>query len=430
MAVKWYCKGKTKDHGPFTFQDLVKFIRAGKLTEDHFVKQEYSARWQRVRDVVGLLDVAARPEGHEYAVPTRQRQDDSDHQVEPSVSAADAALVGLQQAMSTLDEVYPPPKRKRLVTRGRVVCGAAAVVLLVATTAMILQTRENRRFPQSAADEGQQREYTLELLRRLSPPTATIPGLQVGVPEFVPGLENVGDIYCFSLSFDLKTLVFSGAETIQDTHNLCIASRKSLLVPFGEPVRIDACSSDTWDINPCLSADGLELIFMRPQNREHFFWSTRAGIHAEFGPPAPWPKRGLDSTLYKAGYARLLDTDRLIFNAETEGHRNFIFMAKRKGPGKPFDTPKLAYLFLTEARSIVSADGMRSYFGTTDGLFLSGRQSEKEGFSRGFKLLGAETTGPIENPIWVAPQEDVIFYCSPGPEKEPGTARKAWMVRI
>jgi hypothetical protein len=35
MSLKWYCKGRTEDHGPFTFQDLVMFVRAGKLAKNH-----------------------------------------------------------------------------------------------------------------------------------------------------------------------------------------------------------------------------------------------------------------------------------------------------------------------------------------------------------------------------------------------------------
>ena len=430
MALKWYCKGKKKDYGPFSFQDLVKFIRAGRLTEDHLVKREHSTRWMKARDVVGLFQVAIRPEGRVYAGPEEARQEESDDATSDSRSTTDSDSKLLELAAAAVREPHYPSGRKRLVTRRRVVFALTTAVLLVATAVFGLRARENRRFPRSAADEGVQSEYTLELLRITPPEPVSVPGLEVGVPELVPGLQSVGDIYCLCLSADLKTLAFSGAKTINDTHDLYITSRGSILVPFDEPVRVDNCSSDAWEINPCLSADGLELFFVRPESREHFFRSARSGAHSDFGPPLPWPKRGSDSTLYKVGYPRLMGADRLIFNAEAEGERHFVFMAKREKSGKLFGSPRLTYLLLTEARSIVSADGMRAYYGTSDGLFLSGRQSEKEGFSRGFEILPAETTGPVETPVWMTPQEDVIFYCSPGPDEEPGTARKAWLVRI
>jgi hypothetical protein len=36
------------------------------------------------------------------------------------------------------------------------------------------------------------------------------------------------------------------------------------------------------------------------------------------------------------------------------------------------------------------------------------------------RILDPATVGPIDGPIWVAPQEDMVFHCSPGPGKKFG----------
>ena len=78
----------------------------------------------------------------------------------------------------------------------------------------------------------------------------------------------------------------------------------------------------------------------------------------------------------------------------------------------------------------VAEKRLRAYSGEKGGLFISARASESAPFGKETLILDATATGPIEGPIWVSPQEDVIFYCSPGPGKAPGSGRRLWMVRI
>jgi hypothetical protein len=81
-----------------------------------------------------------------------------------------------------------------------------------------------------------------------------------------------------------------------------------------------------------------------------------------------------------------------------------------------------------------AAGGLRAYSGTPEGLFAALRSKPShEPFSEGIKMLDGSATGPIDGSIWVAPQEDVVFYASTAP----GTAytvrdegRRLWMIRF
>ena len=78
---------------------------------------------------------------------------------------------------------------------------------------------------------------------------------------------------------------------------------------------------------------------------------------------------------------------------------------------------------------------MRAYYGTTKGVFYAERGNTSEPFGEPVSLLHASVTGPIDGPLWVAPQEDVIFYCSTGPGQSPklgdrNKGRKLWMIRL
>ena len=83
----------------------------------------------------------------------------------------------------------------------------------------------------------------------------------------------------------------------------------------------------------------------------------------------------------------------------------------------------------------VVPSGLRAFHGAPDGLYVTARDSVQSGFPAEVRILDASVTGPIDGPIWVTPQEDVVFYVSPGPGLEPGPydmdkGRKLWMLRL
>jgi hypothetical protein len=81
----------------------------------------------------------------------------------------------------------------------------------------------------------------------------------------------------------------------------------------------------------------------------------------------------------------------------------------------------------------VSPNGLRAYYGWENGFFVAARPNLSGNFGDPAKLLEVKDTGLFDGPVWVAPQEDVVFYCSPGPGKKPAqrdSDRKLWMIRF
>ena len=62
MASQWFYRIGDEPMGPVTFQDLVRLVREGALTEDHRVRRDMSDQWIAAREVIGLFQAAARQE--------------------------------------------------------------------------------------------------------------------------------------------------------------------------------------------------------------------------------------------------------------------------------------------------------------------------------------------------------------------------------
>ena len=218
---------------------------------------------------------------------------------------------------------------------------------------------------------------------------------------------------------------------VDGNRRMVVATRTNVADPFHEPKRIDSCATGKWEVSPALSPDGLQLLFVRPYVKGHFFYTRRASTSDEFGEPIPWPEPGLDPTKKRVGHPRFHGPLRLIFNVVdlASGTPTFL-MAKRDTPGTVFESPQEVGLTNFGAWACLSEDGLHCYSGSPKGLTLASRESVSDPFGPKVRIVDAELTGPIDVPVWVTPQEDVIFYCSPGPGEELGSARKLWMVRF
>ena len=58
------------------------------------------------------------------------------------------------------------------------------------------------------------------------------------------------------------------------------------------------------------------------------------------------------------------------------------------------------------------------------------RRAVNEQFGPRIPIADHKSGGPIDSMIRIAPQEDVIFYMSPGPGKERGSERQLYMLRF
>ncbi len=267
---------------------------------------------------------------------------------------------------------------------------------------------------------------------RPRPEVSSAPGLKERTPALVPGLEDVDPAFSPSLSSDLSMIVFSSTGSPRTGRDLYIATREDVSQPFGPPELIQACVSRETETYPALSPDGLELIFTRSEVRPQFFHSTRHPPSDPFGEPVLWRVPWVDRVNQHLERAQFLDTRHLAFCAMdyTAGTRLFLMAGREEGESPfgpagniPFPKSFPPEFFLTE-------NGLRTFYATPKGILVAARGSTAEPFGAGTLIIEADVCGPIKGPIWVAPQEDVIVYCSPGLGAESDSARKLWMIRF
>ena len=410
MASQWFCKVLGQVVGPVSFQDLVEMVRAGTLTENDPVRRKESSRWDAAREVVGLFR-AAESEAAE-AAPA-----DSEVRPEPAPAPREPAKAELRSWTISI----PRPGPRAWLWMG----GAGVVVLLAVLTVWAWRARQSRRFPEPRLGKPPT-ETQLASLLPSRPEVPSVPGLKKKVPKPVPGLEGMDPVYMFSLSADMCTIVCCWEG------NLHIAARDDVSRPFGEPRVIESCASEGPGERPALSPDGLEMIYARWfDDNAHFFYTSRQTSSSEFGEPVPWD---VPSTVKVSGefrLARFLDPLRVtVTMAEAGGENHWIFLSERATPNSTFGPARELPSWKTGPMACYSEDGLRAYLGWDKGLYVTARDSEGESFSPPFMLAEAALTGPITGGVWVAPQEDVIFYCSPGPGKQLGSSRKLWMIRF
>jgi hypothetical protein len=392
---------------------MVELVRAGKLHEDDRVRGEMSSQWTAARDVVGLFRTAT-------SAPVRAPAREA-----PSESRA------VQMHEQPVGTQSPSPKRFRVATRVWTAIGGGFLIALVAAVSGWWSTR-SARFPapqlgKVAPGAG----GVVEAIRAPRPKTPSVPNLQERSAQPVPGLERRDPAFSPCLTPDLRTIVFAGTGNPGTGYDLYLATRADISLPFDAPRLIRTCASPETDAYPAISADGLELIFARSDSAPQFFRCTRRSISEEFGQPKVWAPAGYDpAKKQRIERPQLLDQRRLAFCfVDLAADTRRMMAAERADANSPFGRAQELPFSNPWPLYYLAESGLRAYHGTSEGIFLAARRQASDPFGEGTVLLGAKVTGPVDGPLWVAPQEDVIFYCSPGPGKELGSGRRLWMVR-
>ncbi len=233
----------------------------------------------------------------------------------------------------------------------------------------------------------------------------------------------------------MRSIVYTAMPAPATTYDLYIATRGSLSEPFREPKRIEATVSPLTESYPTLSPDGLELVFVRSVGDPQIFrmfHCTRETTSSEFGKPVPSSIPGLDPKTQSAERPQFLDALHLAFCTEDFKPRGRdFFMAERTGTKNPFGPPRKVVLGNREPPYLYFMEnGLRAYFSMDEGLFVWVRRNKAEMDGQGMLILDAKQAGPFEGSLWVAPQEDVVFYISAGRGGKGGSRRKLWMIRF
>lgn len=244
----------------------------------------------------------------------------------------------------------------------------------------------------------------------------------------LPGFDQIGNAFSPALSPDMRTIIFAQYLDNLTGYDLYIATRASVDDPFETPSLITGCQSAECDAYPTLSPDRLELVFVRSDDDPQLMRSVRPTINDEFGAAERC------GTVCHAESGESVTTPQLIAGGsqlfygcrrlDPIGRR--VAIARRNSddqfePAFPvLSTHTLPMLFL-------STDLLRAYCGGPGGIHRAVRQSPSHSFGNNSIWADSTLTGDVEGPLWVSPHEDAVVYCSGGPGKKPGEARRLWL---
>ena len=415
MASQWFCKILGREMGPVTFRDLADMVRAGTLTEEDPVRRKGAHEWTAAREVIGLFR-AAEQEPVEEAPP-------------PEAELRPVSLPPRPTRPPRRRWKLPRLGRRTLITTGCTVM----LIVLAATVVRAWMSRRRVQFPQRYREREESSELDVAELSRPEPETSSAPGLDMRRPALIPGLAEVDPAFAPCLTADLCTIVFSAKPDVGTGYDLFLAKRESVSHPFEKPEPIQACASRQSERFATLSPDGLELLFLRAEDPPQLFYSRRKTKLNRFDEPVrlsiPW----VENMNQRLERVQFLDASHLALLAKDyDSGKRLASFAVRPDQESGF-SPGGAIPFgrRFSAPFFIAASGLRAYYVDRKGISVTARRYPAESFQpKGALILEPELTGPIRGPIWVAPQEDVIFYCSPGPGDPTGSARRLWLIRF
>lgn len=453
MASQWYCQVLGEELGPVPWPDLVDMVRSGTISRTDLVRRESSGAWEPAEKVVGLFR-AARESGiigegeqpapdvnrAERSVATNMPRPDTVDDLNVGVKApragakrkpasADAATA-LLRSLANENEVESRVEVSR-DRSGRWLKSVVGIMLIgmIVIGAGWWGTRQSQ-FPDHRLNASNSGVATpAHLLNAPVPKVPSIPGLPAGIAVPLPGFEGLENAYSPCLSADLKTILFAHLTDEKTWFDLYVATRDKVEDPFGPPRLLLECQSEELDAYPALSPNLLELIFVRSDENPRLMHATRSNVDAEFGKAESWSAKGLNRLGGRNGWPQFVNADTFCFaRQDIEPPSRQLWLARR-GTSREFAVSQMLPCQEPFAPWVISAGGVRAYYGNEVGVFVAARQTSSHPFGRGVIWADAAQTGPIDGPIWVAPAEDVIVYCSAGPGQKFFSARKLWMFR-
>lgn len=267
--------------------------------------------------------------------------------------------------------------------------------------------------------------------RPSSPRTPSIPSLKRGVATQLPGLEAEENCYSICLTPDLRHIFFGKAVTSNGTtsFDLYTASRNNVTSKFAAAEPISSTATAENEVFPAVTLDGLELFFVRSDAHPVIWVTRRPDLNTPFGSPEEWTYATLDDQTSRVGTPQCISAKEIVFSRidVTTGVRT-IWSCIRNQQDQ-FSRPALYAAPAGAPTFFFNVDGRRGYYPSIDnGIYASWRPTRDLPFGTPLQLLDGERTGPIDGTVWVAPHEDVLFYCSPGPGKKLDSPRGLWMI--
>ena len=411
MSSQWFCFTDDED-GPYSFEELATLIARGELLQTDLVRRQEATEWQRVETVFGLLRAASRIRSQ-------------------AVRRTPAPQTGvLSQIFSRFCRRYfPNLQPERLLMAVSLLC----ITICLGELAWYWWQRPVR-FPTPPVLGVTVESPAPSQIRSPSPMIPSISSLRPGEPELVPGFESLGWLKSPSLSADLLTIIYIGYAGPDRLDEVMIADRQSVLEPFQNRRPIRAVSSPLREAHPTLSPDGLSLAFVRLEEAATLWISQRTDRQSNFRKASRLrllqdsvpdhhhdAPQFLDSKTLRITISDREFTDRQQWLAIRESADTF----RLKSPvamGHPWP------------RACLMPNGKRSFLITEEGLKVSWYSPRTHRFEAPELLFGTDVIGSElttnDDTFWVAPKEDVIFFCGPGLQPTSPDSRKLWMIRL
>lgn len=403
MADQWYHIGASGDEtGPLSAADLAAMVRSGALTKTDRLRKEGT----------DLAIPAARLKG---LFPEERR--------EPAAARQTAAARAAQESAPT----RAPANERRWL---RLLAGVVVIALSAGVFGWLSLRDPTFPEPRQVVVSAERQAARQLTIRAPTPKVPSIAGLPHRAATPVPGLEEIDPAYAPSLTHDLRMIVFAGRGAKGRNLELYQASRGSPNGPFSPPVLIESCSSPELDAYPAISPDGLELVFVRGHAEPTLYYASRANRQEPFGEPVPWDVPNLNPDGLRLGRPQFVDRNIVAFRRMApKPSDSRTMMTVRSAREQPFREPTDVLFANASPQYFLAAHLLRAYSGSDRGMLLTARSQREFVFPPSKELVDAATCGPVDGPMWVAPKEDVIFYCSAGPGEQPGSRRRLWMLR-
>ncbi len=425
--AQYFYKQAGNEHGPVSLRELATLVADGTLDEQTAVREQSLTKWIAADEVPGLMRSVAKLVNQASAVDKDARGKQLTESDRPPQRTGKH-----KEAVSSNNHQVAGPNTP--AGRSRVPSVVYIIpVVVVAISAAWLLTRPSRfpaptpGFAVASAGPTPGAELPLADVKApaADPPSIDIP---VGVARPVPGLEQETGASSPALSDDLMTIVFVKPGTTKGD-DLFLARRDRVQQPFAVPVRLE-CSTRFMEAFCSLSPSGTQLVFaVQEAGPSHIMLGNSAD---NFSTAKRLLVPGTDPRQDHVDNPQWLDEDTLrVVVGDTKFTRRSQVILKRHGDGE-FAVDQEMKFQNPWPRMYVSRGRERAYFQTEAGILLSAPKHQMDEFGMGQVLAAANLTGAwdqsTDDPLFVVPKEDIVFFSGPGPDGSPGT-RKLWMIR-
>lgn len=426
MASQWYWEFGDERMGPVSFQELADLLRAGTISDSERVCREGQDTWIEASAVPGLM----RASRADQQAPNNNCNSMAGISIGAAVSAVESAVPEAVASVSKCSieatSIQDSPRNSKY----RIISMVGIAVVIVFTVGW--WSSQAVRFPERRLKNAASEPLSpaVELIIP-TPKTPSMPGLPARQAIELPGFEKQDQLHSPCLSADLLTIVFAHLTDGRTWFDLYLATRSKVTDDFGAPQLISTCQSPELDAYVALAPNGLELIFVRSDDRPELMYASRPDLNSSFSPAQPWGNAEINKLGQKPGYPQFFEANAVQF-AIIDGNppMRSLWQSRRSKLGLAFETPIPVACGNPWAPWRIGASGKRAFYGNENGLFMAARASPELPIGHTVVLAEATQCGPVDGPIWVAPQEDLIVYCSPGVGKKIGDGRYFWMWRL